>query len=158
MVLSYATVVPINTFERSWALFFMIFGGSVYAYMIGAICGLISMSDPATAEFQCMSDLLNEYIRENLIEGEQKRQLREFFSHCREGIRMKYYADLLALLSPAVQKELAMRMHAKRMESIHVFNAKDKHERSRFLADLAIALESAVFPPQEVIFSCGDVA
>ena len=158
MVLSYATIEPVTTFERAVALFFMVLGGSIYAYMIGAICGLLSMADPATQEYQNMSDLLNEYIRENMIEGEHKRQLREFFTHCKEGIRLKYYGDLLALLSPAMQKELAMRTHAQRMASIEMFNAADATERARFLADIAVALESSVFPPQEVIFACGDVA
>lgn len=48
MVLSYATIVPVNMFERACALFFMIIGGAIYAYMIDAICGLLSMADPAT--------------------------------------------------------------------------------------------------------------
>ena len=29
---------------------------------------------------------------------EHRLRIREFFSHCKEGIRLKYYADLLALL------------------------------------------------------------
>ena len=90
-MISYAEIVPLDTFERSFALFFMLVGGTLYAYMIGAICGLVSMADPATQEFQNNSDLLNEYIRENSIRGEHKLRLREFFSHCKEGIRMRYY-------------------------------------------------------------------
>ena len=90
-MISYAEIVPLDTFERSFALFFMLVGGTLYAYMIGAICGLVSMADPATQEFQNNSDLLNEYIRENSIRGEDKLRLREFFSHCKEGIRMRYY-------------------------------------------------------------------
>ena len=32
--------------------------------MLGTICGLLSVSDPASQEYQNMSDLLNRYIRE----------------------------------------------------------------------------------------------
>jgi hypothetical protein len=35
-----------------------------HRYMLGTICGLLSVSDPASQEYQNMSDLLNRYIRE----------------------------------------------------------------------------------------------
>jgi CRP-like cAMP-binding protein len=57
-----------------------------------------------------------------------------------------------------MQKGLAMRVHSQRISSISVFNCSDRDERERFLAGLAISLDTAVFPPQEVIFACGDVA
>ena len=82
--------------------------------------------------------------------GEAKLKLREFFNHCREGIRMKYYANLLRLLSPQLQKDLAMRVHGPRMRSIGCLNASSPLERDRFLSDIAVGFAPAVFPPQEV--------
>jgi hypothetical protein len=32
------------------------------AYVIGAICGVVSMRDPATQDFQQSMDLLNQYM------------------------------------------------------------------------------------------------
>ena len=59
MVLSYSeNVIPCNAFERAIALFCMLIGGGVYAYMIGTICGLLASSDPVASEYQAMSDLL----------------------------------------------------------------------------------------------------
>jgi len=59
MVLSYSeNVIPSNAFERAIALFCMLIGGGVYAYMIGTICGLLASSDPVASEYQAMSDLL----------------------------------------------------------------------------------------------------
>ena len=59
MVLSYSeNIIPSNAFERAVALFCMLVGGGVYAYMIGTICGLLASSDPVASEFQAMSDLL----------------------------------------------------------------------------------------------------
>jgi hypothetical protein len=151
LVLSYgADVVPRNAFERQTAILLMLFGGCVYAYLIGTMCGLLSISDPASQEYQNMSDLLNRYIRENDIRGEQRIRLREFFNHFKEGIRMKYYASLIGMLSPSLQRELAMRVHEQRMSSIPSLCVSDPLERTRFLADVVIALKPAVFPPHEV--------
>ena len=89
IVLGYGSVQPSSLYERVFAIFMMLVGGSIYAYMIGAICGLLAVADPATVEFQNRSDLLNEYISENHIQGASKMRLRSYFLQCKYSIRMK---------------------------------------------------------------------
>ena len=68
--MGYGEAAPLNLPERLVSCLFMVVAGSVYAYMIGAICGLLADTDPATAEFQNNADLLNEYMREHRITGD----------------------------------------------------------------------------------------
>ena len=44
------------------------------------------------------------------------------------------------------------------IERVPVLAAEDEDERSRFAAEVAIVLEAAVFPPEEVLFRKGDCA
>ena len=64
-------------------------------------------------------------------------RLREFFNHYKEGIRMRYYGNLLSMLSSSLQRDLALRVHGHRVSLIPAFNAKSREERSRFLAEVS---------------------
>jgi len=58
MVLGFGTIKPATSFERSVALLCMVVAGAVYAYVIGAICSVVTTRDPATAKYQETMDLL----------------------------------------------------------------------------------------------------
>ena len=62
MVMSYGRFVPRNSFESVIAILCMLVAGSVYAYVIGSICSVVSMRDPATQEFQ-QTKLIYSYFR-----------------------------------------------------------------------------------------------
>ena len=57
----------------------MCIGGAVYAYIVGAITGIVSTMDEATAKFQVTMDTLNAYCRENKIPPLLKRRLLDYF-------------------------------------------------------------------------------
>ena len=42
---------PQTTLERAYAICCMIVGASVYAYMVGAVCGIVASMDPDNREF-----------------------------------------------------------------------------------------------------------
>ena len=52
MVMGYGNTTPVTSFERAVAVMCMVAGGTVYAYTIGNICGMVSMRDPATTQYQ----------------------------------------------------------------------------------------------------------
>jgi hypothetical protein len=58
----YGDVGARTRYERIISIVAMVFGGAVYAYVIGSICGVISKMDPATAEFRTTLDELNLYM------------------------------------------------------------------------------------------------
>ena len=42
---------PQTTLERAYAICCMIVGASIYAYMVGAVCGIVASMDPDNREF-----------------------------------------------------------------------------------------------------------
>ena len=62
-------------------MFAMACGGFIYAYIVGAVCGIVATMDEATAKFQQRMDALQYYIKENRIPKSLKYRLREYFYH-----------------------------------------------------------------------------
>jgi hypothetical protein len=64
MVISYGEFAPANTLERIIALLAFIIAGSTYAYVIGAICGVIATMDMASQQVSGSSaaSVLSEWV------------------------------------------------------------------------------------------------
>jgi potassium voltage-gated channel Eag-related subfamily H protein 7 len=158
MVMGYGDFTPANSSERTVAVILMILGGSVYAYVIGAICGVVSERDPATSEYQANVDLLNDYMEEIKLPKSQRTKLREYFTHCKQIFRMKYFHDVLENMSPELQGEVAKHTHGSWLYEIPFFNADKEEERDRFLVSVALALVPKAFGPNEMVYREGDMA
>ena len=46
--IGYGDVAPVTLGEQCLCIFAMLLGGSIYAYVIGAVCGIVSSMDEAT--------------------------------------------------------------------------------------------------------------
>ena len=57
MVMGYSTAKPDTDLERGVAIMCMIIAGSAYAYVIGAVCSVVSERDPVAIQYQ-----VNKYI------------------------------------------------------------------------------------------------
>jgi hypothetical protein len=60
----YGQAVPQTVTEQVTAIFCILVFGSVYAYVLGSICGIVSNTDPATAEYRQKMDHLNAFMAE----------------------------------------------------------------------------------------------
>lgn len=158
MVMGYGDYSPASTSERVVAVILMIMAGSVYAYVIGAICAVVSERDPATSEYQANVDLLNDYMEEIKLPKKQRSKLREYFTHCKQIFRMKYFHEVLENMSPTLQGEVARHSHGSWLYEIKFFNAGKEDERDRFLVQVALALEPSAFAPNEMVYREGDLA
>lgn len=156
MVMGYGDFTPANTFERLVALILMFICGCIYAYVIGAICGVVSEMDPATREYQMNVDLLNDYMNEIKVPKHMRTRLREYFTHCKTIFRTKYYHDVLENMSPALQGEVAKHSHSSWLYKIPFFMANNEDEKERFVIDIALRLEPKAFAPNEMVFREGD--
>ena len=71
--------IPATSVERAIAVLCFIFGGCVYGYVIGAVCGVLSNQDPATQEYKNNMDLLNKYAEEEQLPHHLTVRCREYF-------------------------------------------------------------------------------
>lgn len=109
--MGYGDFTPITHVERAIAVFSMLAGGAVYAYVIGDICGVVANRDPATAEYEQTVDLLNQYIEEHQLPHDLRVSLRQYFLYCKDLIRGTYYQGLLEQMSPQLKGSVATFMN-----------------------------------------------
>jgi hypothetical protein len=124
MVLGFGTIKPATSFERSVALLCMVVAGAVYAYVIGAICSVVTTRDPATAKYQETMDLLKVspllaadwcpfvlllahsllysdhllqfFTEENDLPVDLRLRIQNYFRHCKQLFRNTLYVRSLA--------------------------------------------------------------
>ena len=94
--------------EKICGIMAMCVGGAAYAYIVGAICGIVASMDEATAKFQGTMDTLSAYVRENKIPIELKKRLQEYFYYQKELLRASHYTELLELMTPTLRGEVAV--------------------------------------------------
>ncbi len=81
--IGYGDIPVTSPGERAVATLAMLLGASVYAYVIGNICGIVASMDEATAEFHQNMNQLNEYMEEYKLPKDLRYRLREYFHHVR---------------------------------------------------------------------------
>lgn len=65
--LGYGDIVPVTTLERAFTIVAAIVGASLYAYLVGAVCGILMHMGKATQAFYQEMDLLNAFMRDKHI-------------------------------------------------------------------------------------------
>merc|ERR1711865_161718 len=128
---------PLTHYERLVALVCFVANGCLYAYVIGAVCGVVSSQDPASAEFQSSMDLLNQYMTEHMLAPELCHKIRRYIQHKRKMMRETYYTKVLRLLSPSMQGEVAVSTHHHWVQSIPYFYSEKEVEMHAFVAGTA---------------------
>lgn len=86
-------------------------GGSIYAYVVGAICSIVTNMDVASTVYYQALDDLNRYMHELRLPTDLQIRLREYFQHCQQLHRNKHYQGLLLQMSPTLRGEVAMHSH-----------------------------------------------
>jgi CRP-like cAMP-binding protein len=149
--------IPYSDADRVLATVCMIVGGSVYAYLIGSVCGLISERDPATKDFKDACDLIHKFCREKNVSKELTVQLKEYFLRSEEMFRDEWYRRVYDHMPPSLQKSVALYLHGNWIINVPFLNADDQDEREAFTAHIVQMLEPRAFPPKEEIFTAGHV-
>ena len=147
--------------EKGIGMFAMACGGFIYAYIVGAVCGIVATMDEATAKFQQRMDALQYYIKENRIPKSLKYRLREYFYHTRELQRAQHYNELLSLMTPTLRGEVAVLANGEWIRKVPFFNPKLKSgeelgdELFKFITEVTMKLTIESFAPNELVITAG---
>jgi hypothetical protein len=145
--IGYGDIIPTNSLEYLMCIVIMAIGSSIWAYVIGGICGVLSAMDPHTIRFKQNMDDLNAMMKFNGLPQEMRRRLRLYVHESRNLMQRKAGQVLKTDLSPALRSEVEMQCNREWMDS--VFYLKDLP--SEVVAEVAQALEQALFAPGELI-------
>lgn len=154
--IGYGDVAPVTLGEQCLCIFAMLLGGSIYAYVIGAVCGIVSSMDEATTAYHKTMDELNIFMVENKLPKELRVRLREYFQHCRQLQRAQHYQDLLVHMSPMLRGEVAVFCNREWVLKVPFFNGAPEEETNNFITSIALALVLEAYAPHETIIKKGE--
>ena len=154
--IGFGDITPATSMERAFLILVMLVGGAMYAYIVGAICGIVASMDEATIAYHQTVDHLNNYMEETGLPENVRVKMREYFAHCRVMLRHQYYHDVLINLSPGLRAEFALFLHADWVSKVWFFNTYDQQEQGPFITALATSVVARVFPPRETIIYEGE--
>merc|ERR1719478_531775 len=98
--------IPVSTHaERMFACLAMLAGASVYAYVVGAVCGIVSTLNEAGTEYNQTFDTLNSYMTVVKYPGQMRNYMRRYFINCRSMHAHKYNQMVLEHMSPGLRAE-----------------------------------------------------
>ncbi|OQR83155.1 voltage-gated ion channel superfamily [Achlya hypogyna] len=163
----YGDVMPKTDFERVVCILCMLAGGGTYAYIIGAVCGLVAAMDESETEFnqqmpygklkrQSDQDHLNVYMTKEKVPQVMKIKLREYFLHSRDLLQHKYFSHVIATLSPGLRGLISVYTNGEWANNVHFFNGGPYDEHVRFVTAITQHLRAELFPPNENIIHHGD--
>lgn len=151
--------IPVRTHsERVLAIICMVLGAGTYAYMVGAICGIVASMDPLGAEFNQTMDSLNDYMSEMALPTPLRWTLRAYFYHCRHRLRIRSYHTLLEQMSPALRGAVAAFVHGPALEQIYFFVVEGSDETPTFITQISMCMEAEAYGPQENVIATNSVA
>ena len=149
--IGYGDIIPTNTSERFYVIFAMLIGTSVFAYVVGSVCGIVASMGKRTAEHHDLMDTLNAMSRELRLGDELQVRLREYFRYKHTSTNMEEWHVILERMSPSLRGEVAMQQCGKWIHNVPFFRGAP----NLFVVDIALKLKSMTFPQGEDIARAG---
>jgi len=146
--IGYGDIVPQTSEEYVAATVYASVAASVWAYVIGAMCGILSSLTPHEMDFRRTMDDLNWLMTQHAVPQSMRTQLRRFLHETRDVARQRGEKEVIGRISPKLQGELAHFMHATWISKVWYLSAMPEP----VLASLARSLAPAAYAPNEEVF------
>lgn len=153
--IGYGDVTAQTDAERLLLTVLMIIGGGMYAYIVGAVCGIVASMDMLKIEFRQAVDELNMFMKEKKIPKELRVKLRQFFHYTEGQRRLRHYHTLLEDMSPALRGDVSRIINKDWVHKVPFIEVAPIEEREAFITAIAIELQLRAYPPLERIMSPG---
>mmetsp|Transcript_11731 Transcript_11731/g.38590 ORF Transcript_11731/g.38590 Transcript_11731/m.38590 type:complete len:644 (+) Transcript_11731:119-2050(+) len=150
----YGDVTPETNAERVFLIFAMMIGASIYASVVGSICGIIASMNQDETEFQELMDSLNNFISDAKIESSLASRLRAYFRYRKHSSNFQNWHHLLNKMSPALRGQVAIQLNSGWISSVNFFRSCN----DEMLIELAFAFNDETFPPHEAIIKPTDMS
>lgn len=125
----------------------MLVGSSIWAYIVGSICGVVSSLDAQTLQFRRTMDELNYFMKDEHLPKEMRQRLREYFHQRRALTKALSYQNLLVQMSPSLRQEVAFHINRRWLRHVTWFQRASKD----FVSAVAVHLVPAVYAPKELV-------
>lgn len=141
----YGDVTPTNQTEYLVVTVVMIIGGFLWAYVIGGICTVVGSMDTDRAKFQSDFDRINYMLRDLGMTRNFSVYVRKYLFNAEEMLRRETYDELVELLTPYQQREVALHRCQANLTVVPYF--RDCHPEC--VTKLYSELKHVTYAPQE---------
>jgi len=122
---------------------------SIWAYVIGAVCGIVSTMHPHEVAFQRTMDDLNWLMGDRSMPTEMCKTLRRYFHETRDMNRQRTEQEIIAQMSPKLQGEYAHFMHKRWIAKVWYLRGIN----DEIIVWAARHLAMAVYAPKEEVLN-----
>ncbi|GAB4426643.1 MAG: hypothetical protein OHK0011_08240 [Turneriella sp.] len=151
--IGYGDITPLNVPQIAYTICVEIVGVGMFGYMIGNIASLLANLDIARSKYQEKINRLNLFLEYRDIPIALRQKLRHYYRYMWESRRGYDENLILKDLPSALQKELAMHIHADVIEKVPIF----KGASDAFIKEIVMKLTPAMFTPGDYIFREGEI-
>ena len=147
-------ICPGNYLEFLVQAFMMLIGNSLWAYIIGYGCGIVTTLNPAASEHRRLVGMLNFFVEERKIAKPLAERLRMYYN---ETSLLRYYeantTELKATMTRELLGEAALVGARFSLHKVAYFSNHLDTLEPAFMAQTQLALTTAIFCPREHIDS-----
>jgi len=151
--IGYGDITPANIPQIAYTICVEIVGVGMFGYMIGNIASLLANLDIARSKYQEKINRLNLFLEYRDIPIALRQKLRHYYRYMWESRRGYDENLILKDLPSALQKELALHIHADVIEKVPIF----KGASDAFIKEIVMKLTPAMFTPGDYIFREGEI-
>jgi len=151
--IGYGDVVPVNMTEYLGCIALMLLGGTLWAYIIGALCAAAANLNPQETRFKQLMDDLNGYMRDHHIGETVRREMRLFYLNAKDGLSKENSRMVVHYLSPA----LAAKCMKEYSESFRKHVPYLRTCPESVIVSLVLVLKIRHFAPQEKMLEANEM-
>lgn len=150
--IGYGDVIPVTDIERGYVIMAAVSGGALYAYLVGAICGVLARMDENNQMFYQEIDQLNRFMRHRGLPQALRVKLRDYlhFRWAEQRTNGSSYAEVMQNMSNNLSVQVYAHIHVPVMQQLYVFHGVS----SAFLATLCSQFQVELFSPEDIITKC----
>mmetsp|Transcript_49418 Transcript_49418/g.124457 ORF Transcript_49418/g.124457 Transcript_49418/m.124457 type:complete len:684 (-) Transcript_49418:116-2167(-) len=145
----YGDITPQTVIEYWAATLCTSVMAGIWAYVIGAVCGIVSTMEPHEMTFKQTMDDLNWLMSSREMPHEMCLKLRRYFHETREMNRRRAEMQITEQMSPMLQGEFALFSHQKWIEKVWYL----RNMPHDIIVFMSRNLKMAVYSPNEEVFS-----
>mmetsp|Transcript_9202 Transcript_9202/g.20782 ORF Transcript_9202/g.20782 Transcript_9202/m.20782 type:complete len:591 (-) Transcript_9202:813-2585(-) len=141
----YGDVTPTNQSEFLVCTAIMVVGGFLWAYVIGGICTVVGSMDTDKAKFQSDFDRINFMLKDLGMTRSFSVYVRKYLFNAEEMLRRQTYDELVELLTPYQQREVALHRAQANLTTVPYF----RDCSPELVTRLYSCLKHVTYAPQE---------
>ncbi|UCF47891.1 MAG: cyclic nucleotide-binding domain-containing protein, partial [Myxococcales bacterium] len=149
----YGDITPNRNVEYVFAMVAILFGASMYAFVIGNIASLLSSLDSAKTAFWNRVETVNQYLRSRKVSTELNEQVQSYYEYIWTRFRGMNERRLLVDLPAPIRLEILLQLTRELIDHVPLF----RHCKPPLRNVLLVALKPQICVPQSYITREGEL-